>query len=193
MSPTGRVGGSTRTGTEPGSPAGAMTARDLAYAGLFGAGALLLPVIFHLLQLGHALMPMYIPLAALPFLVRGRVAVVTALLVPLLSGIVTGMPPLYPPIAPIMALEMAFMSGLIATWIRLRPGTSPLVVLFPTLIAGRLLNFALSYGAAVLLNLPPWFAAGLSFIAGWPGVILMMIVVPPLVAVIGPRSPRFAR
>ncbi|CAN5615044.1 hypothetical protein BH23GEM6_BH23GEM6_23430 [soil metagenome] len=170
-----------------------MTARDLAYAGLFGAAALLLPVIFHVLQLGHALMPMYIPLAALPFLVRGRVAITTALLVPLLSGAVTGMPPFFPPIAPIMAMEMAFMSGLIAAGIRMRPSLAPLAILFPTLIAGRLLNFALSYGAALLLDLPPWFAAGLSFIAGWPGVILMLIVVPPLVSVIGPAGMRSAR
>jgi len=170
-----------------------MSARDLAFAGLFGAAALLLPLVFHLLQLGHAFMPMYIPLVTLPFLVRGSVAVTTALLVPLLSGAVTGMPPFVPPIAPIMAVELAFISALIAGGSWMRPSLSPLVILFPALIAGRLLNFALSYGAALLLDLPPWFAASLSFLAGWPGVILMLIVVPPLVGVIGRRGARAVR
>jgi hypothetical protein len=161
-----------------------MSARDLAFAGMFGAAALLLPVIFHLLQLGHALMPMYIPLVALAFLVGSPVAMTTAFLIPLLSAAVTGMPPLYPPIAPVMAIELAFMCGLIATAIRVRPNLRPLVVLLPVLIAGRFLNFALSYAAAVVLELPPQFVGTLSFVAGWPGVLLMMFVIPPLVRAI---------
>jgi hypothetical protein len=167
-----------------------MSARDLAFAGMFGAASLLLPVIFHLLQLGHALMPMYIPLVALAFLVKAPVAVTTAMLIPLLSAAVTGMPPLYPPIAPIMALELAFMCGLIATAIRKRPGLPALVVLAPALIAGRFLNFALSYAAALLLELPSQFVGTLSFVAGWPGVLLMILVIPPLVRAIGAAGVR---
>jgi hypothetical protein len=167
-----------------------MSARDLAFAGMFGAASLLLPVIFHVLQLGHALMPMYIPLVALAFLVKGPVAVTTALLIPLLSAAVTGMPPLYPPIAPVMAVELAFMCSLIATAFAWRPGLHPVTVLLPVLIAGRFLNFALSYGAAVVLDLPPQFVGALSFVAGWPGVLLMMVVVPPLVRAIGVKAAR---
>jgi hypothetical protein len=167
-----------------------MSARDLAFAGMFGAASLLLPVIFHLLQLGHALMPMYIPLVALAFLVKGPVAVTTAFLIPLLSAAVTGMPPLYPPIAPIMSIELAFMCGLIATAIRVRPSLRPLVVLLPVLVAGRFLNFVLSYAAALVLELPPQFVGTLSFVAGWPGVLLMMFVIPPLVRAIGATGVR---
>jgi len=67
--------------------------RDLARCGLFGAAALLLPVLFHLLHLGHVFMPMYLPLVALAFFASPTPAAVTALLTPLLSGAVTGMPP----------------------------------------------------------------------------------------------------
>lgn len=165
-----------------------MSARELSFAGLFGAAALLLPVIFHLLALGHALMPMYIPLVALAFLVSAGVATTTAVLVPLLSAAVTGMPPLYPPIAVIMALELGFMCWLIAIASSRFPAWRPLIVLLPVLIAGRVLNYLLSYVAAVWMELPPYFLAGLSFIAGWPGVLLMLVVVPPLIHLLGRRG-----
>jgi hypothetical protein len=163
-----------------------MSARELALAGLFGAAALLLPTIFHLLQLGHAFMPMYIPLVALGFLVRGRVAAATAFLVPLLSAAVTGMPPIYPPIALIMAVEMAAMAWTVARFSRARPATAPILILLPVLIAGRIINSLLSFVAAKAMSLPAHFVAGLSFLAGWPGVLLMLVVIPPLVRLIGP-------
>jgi hypothetical protein len=178
----GRAVGSADDRRRPG-----MTARDLAFAGLFGAAALLLPTLFHLLQLGHAFMPMYIPLVALGFLTNARVAGTTALLVPLLSAAVTGMPPLYPPIAFVMALEMAVMAAAIAGLSRARPRLHPILVLLPVLVLGRILNFMLSYLAALALDLPPGFVAGLSFLAGWPGVLLMLVVIPPLIRVIAPH------
>jgi hypothetical protein len=161
-----------------------LSARDLAFGGLFGAAALLLPVVFHALQLGRAFMPMYLPLVALGFLVGPRVAVTTAVAVPLLSAAVTGMPPLYPPIAPVMALELGFMAGCIALVCRGRPGINPWLVLVPVLAAGRVLNVGLMYAAAWLLDLPAQLVAGLSLLAGWPGIVLMLVVVPPLVRVV---------
>ena len=91
-----------------------LSARDLAYCGLFGAAALLFPTVFHLVRLGHVFMPMYLPIIALAFFVPPLPAAVTALIVPILSGAVTGMPPFYPPTAVFMSLELAVMSALIA-------------------------------------------------------------------------------
>ena len=85
-----------------------MKPRERAYCGLFGAAALLLPVLFHVLHVGHVFMPMYLPLVALAFFVRPGAAAVTALLVPLLSGAVTGMPPFMPPVAPVMRTVFPF-------------------------------------------------------------------------------------
>ncbi|HSQ74575.1 MAG TPA: hypothetical protein VLT13_03415, partial [Bacteroidota bacterium] len=74
--------------------------RELAYGGLFGAAALVIPFFFHLLHLGHLFMPMYIPLIALAFFVRPVVASLAGFIVPVLSGLTTGMPPFFPPVAP---------------------------------------------------------------------------------------------
>lgn len=156
------------------------TSRDLAHCGLFGAAALLLPVIFHVLHLGHVFMPMYLPLVALGYFARPGPAAVTAAAVPLLSAGLTGMPPIYPPIALLMAVELGIMVALIAAVVQLRPSVTPWVVLVPVLALGRGVYVAMAYGMARLMDLPATFVAGVSLVSGWPGLILMIVVIPPL-------------
>ena len=168
-----------------------LSPRELAYSGLFGAAALLLPVLFHLVHLGHVFMPMYLPLCALPFFVRPVPAAVTAALVPLLSGAATGMPPFYPPVALFMSLELGVMAALIALAVGRWPRANEWLVLIPVLLFGRVLYVALVYGFAQVIALPAGFMAALSFLSGWPGIILMAVVVPP-VARAGRRTTRLA-
>ena len=157
-----------------------LSARDLAYCGLFGAAALLFPVVFHLVRLGHVFMPMYLPLVTLAFFVPPLPAAVTALVVPVLSGAVTGMPPFYPPVAVFMSLELAVMSALIAGVVGRRPKANEWLVLVPVLIFGRALYVVLVYAFSLAIKLPAGFVAGLSLLGGWPGIVLMVVVVPPV-------------
>lgn len=159
-----------------------MKNREIAYCGLFGAAALLLPVLFHLVHLGQIFMPMYLPLVALAFFVRPGMSALTAMIVPLLSGAVTGMPPFYPPVAPIMSAELALMAGIIGTVRLMIPRVWTLSVLIPALVIGRLVNTGLMYLAADLMGLPATFVAGVSFLSGWPGIILMIVVIPAIVS-----------
>ncbi len=159
-------------------------ARALAFSAIFGAAALLLPTLFHLVTLGPAFLPMYLPLVTLAFLVPPRSALGTALLVPLLSALLTGMPPLFPPIALLMSLELGTMAGLMA-WARRRaPALPTLAILVPGLLLGRALHlglaWGLAWGLARWLDLPASFLAGLSVLAGWPGLVLMAVVIPSL-------------
>jgi hypothetical protein len=158
---------------------------ELAYGGIFGASALLLPVMFHLIHMGQIFMPMYLPLVALAFFVRPLPAALTAFIVPLLSGAATGMPPFYPPVAVIMAVELAVMAAIIAFARQYRPGWNEWVALVPALVLGRILNIGLIYLFAGFADLPAGFLAGASFISGWPGIILMVAVVPPFVRLAG--------
>jgi hypothetical protein len=157
-----------------------LSSRELAYCGLFGAVALLLPVLFHLVHLGRIFMPMYLPLVALAFFVRPLPAAVTALLVPPLSGAVTGMPPFYPPVAVFMAIELAIMAALIAGALHRWPHANEWLVLIPVLGLGRVLYVGLVYLFSLFIALPASFMAGLSFLSGWPGIILMAVAVPPV-------------
>lgn len=157
-----------------------LSAREMAFCGLFGAAALLLPVIFHLLHLGRVFMPLYLPLMVLAHFVRPLPAAATAFVTPLLSGAVTGMPPFFPPVALFMALELAAMTSVVAAIHTRKPGVNEWAVLVPTLLFGRVLYVGLVYLFSLFIDLPASFMAGLSFVGGWPGVILMVAVVPPI-------------
>lgn len=157
-----------------------LTSRELACCGLFGAAALLLPVLFHVVQLGRVFMPMYLPLVALAFFVRPLPAATTALIVPMLSAVTTGMPPLYPPVAPAMALELAAMAALIALARGRWPRANEWLLLTPVLLLGRVLYVAIAWSFAQAVELPAAFVAGLSLLGGWPGIVLMIVGVPPI-------------
>lgn len=162
-----------------------MRARELAYGGIFGAAALLLPVLFHVVHLGHVFMPMYLPLVALAFFAEIRVSCLTALIVPVLSGAVTGMPPFYPPVAPVMSVELAFMAVLIVGLRKTCARLPVWLVLAVALTAGRGVSTGLLFGIAKVISLPAGYVAGLSLLSGWPGIVLMMVVIPPLVRLAG--------
>ncbi len=127
---------------------------DIAYCAVFGAAAMLLPVIFHVFHLGSVFMPMYLPLVTLAFFVGPIPATLTAFLLPLLSGAMTGMPPFYPPIAFIMSIELATMCGIIALVRMALPKINELIILIPVLFLGRCIGIGLIYLMAVFMKLP---------------------------------------
>ena len=157
--------------------------RELTYAGLFGAAALLLPVLFHLVHLGRLFLPMYLPLLVLAFLVRPAPAAVTAALTPLLSAAATGMPPWVPPVAPIMAIELAVMVGLLSLVATRWPRANEWLLLAAALILGRAISLGLGYGYSLLMGLPAKTLVQISFFAAWPGMVLNLVTVPPIVRI----------
>ncbi|UCH97132.1 MAG: ECF transporter S component, partial [Candidatus Aminicenantes bacterium] len=66
---------------------------DLLLGGLFMALALVFPMVFHAVGLGSAFLPMFYPIAAAGFLVALPVALVVGTMSPLVSALITGMPP----------------------------------------------------------------------------------------------------
>ena len=152
--------------------------RALAHCAVFGAAALLLPLVFHLLRLGSLFMPMYIPLVALAFFAPPLPAALTAFLVPLLSAAASGMPPWYPPVALWMAVELAAMVFLVSWSRRIWPRGNEWAILAPVLLLGRLLFSLQVYGWARVAGLPAGFLASFSFLGGWPGLVLILAVVP---------------
>ncbi|MGB9599915.1 MAG: hypothetical protein ACP5QK_08415 [Myxococcota bacterium] len=154
---------------------------ELAYCGLFGALALLMPVIFHVIRLGHIFMPMYLPLIALAFYVKPLSAALTSLIVPLLSSLATGMPPIYPPIAIFMSIELSIMTALISILYHRFPKSNEWIFLVPILLLGRAMYVGLVYLFSIFMKLPAKFLAGVSFLSGWPGLILILLIVPAVV------------
>ena len=85
---------------------------DWLLGGLFLALAIALPLAFHLVGMGSTFLPMFYPVVLAGFLLRLQVSVLVGILAPLLSAALTGMPPLYPPVAFIMVLELLVMTAL---------------------------------------------------------------------------------
>jgi hypothetical protein len=150
---------------------------DYVLAGLFLAAALALPVFFHALGLGSAFMPMFYPLALAGFLVAPPLAMIVGISAPLVSALLTGMPPFYPPIAFIMMAEGLLFTGLpqgLHKLFRLPVWLTLLVIL----LLDRLLLYFLMLGMSSLMSLPGWFLGWASVLHGLPGLAVMMAVLP---------------
>ncbi|MDH7598215.1 MAG: hypothetical protein QHH07_01090 [Sedimentisphaerales bacterium] len=162
---------------------------ELALCGVMGAMGLLLPVVMHALRIWPVFMPMHLPIMTLAFLVRPLPAATTAAIVPLASGILTGMPPFYPPLAIWMSCELACMAGLASLVYKVLPWAHRAIygrslILAFAMIVGRLLYMGMVYAFSLVMQLPAGLLTGLSFITGWPGMILMLIAIPPAVVLV---------
>ena len=151
---------------------------DWLLGGLFLALAIALPLAFHLVGLGSAFLPMFYPVVLAGFLLRPQVSVLVGLLAPLLSAALTGMPPLYPPVAFIMVLELLVMTAL--PWMffqRLR--LNIYLSLFLTVLAERLVLLLATWIVADWLKLPGMVLGPVTMVKGLPGLIIIFLVIPP--------------
>ena len=166
-------------------------ARELSLAGLLGALGLLLPIGFHALGWGgKILLPMHLPIVVAGFLVGPGTAASLGLVVPLLSAALTGMPPLAPPLAVLMAFELAAKAGAISLLYR-----SLRAPLWLALLVGIVVDWAVLAAAVWLAAgffavkagpLPyVWAAIALSI----PGTALQLLAAPAAVLAIQRRLP----
>jgi len=155
-------------------------ARDLARGGLLGALAIALPVVFHALGpgVGPIFLPMYLPLLALGLLSSWQVALTVACLAPLLSAVLTGMPPLSPPVAPLMVCELAALATTASRGRQYGLRVWPATVL--AVVAARVAGIValLTIGSALGYHRTVFEYSLLSLVIAWPGLMLQLIVVP---------------
>jgi hypothetical protein len=153
---------------------------DLLLGGLFMALALVFPVIFHALGLGSAFLPMFYPIIAAGFLVALPVAIVVGVMSPLVSALITGMPPFFPPIGLIMMFEGVVLTALPALLYQ-RFKTNARVTAIITMAADRLLLLVLVFFFSFTLELPEGVLSAAVLINGIPGTVLILVLIPPLV------------
>jgi len=162
---------------------------DLVLAGLFGASALVLPMFFHAFGLGKAFLPMYVPLLVLALVARTPVAVGTAVLVPAVSTLATGMPPVYPPVLPKMCVELGLMA-LAASLARThwRWGLFPAALL--AVGVERAAYVVMTLFLTGLFHLPGREITLAMVVVSWPGILLQLAVAPPAARWLEPRVAR---
>jgi len=167
-------------------------ARELALAGLMGALGLLLPIAFHALGWGgKVFLPMHLPIVVAGFLVSPATAISLGIVVPLLSGALTGMPPLAPPIAVLMAGELAVKAG--TTSLLYRSLRAPMWLALPVAIVADWAVLALAVSLAAdffAIKASPFQYVWAAILIGLPGTILQLVAVPATVLAVERRMPQ---
>ncbi|NLY56138.1 MAG: ECF transporter S component [Firmicutes bacterium] len=162
-----------------------MDTKKLTYGGIFIALGVLLPIAFHWVGLGRTFLPMHIPILLAGFIAGPLTAAVVGVITPLLSSVLTGMPPLAPT-GLMMAVELPIYGWLAgAAYQRYSLGKIPSLVI--AILAGRLVYGFLMWLALPLFGLEaihPLYPIGAGLIGSLPGIILQLILVPATVGLL---------
>ena len=158
-----------------------MKTKKMILASFFIAVGLILPMIFHTVNLsGTIFSPMHVPVMLGGFLLGPAYGAAIGIITPVLSSILTGMPPLMP-VMPMMALELlgyGFMSGLLFSKTK-----KIYVSLIVSIIFGRLCSmlaaFILSLTVAPQISPIPYVLSGV--INGLPAIVIQLVLIPILV------------
>lgn len=149
---------------------------------LFAVGMVLPFFIGQIPAIGKMLLPMHIPVLLCGFIVGWQYGALIGFLLPIVRGLVFGMPPLYPN-AIAMAFEMAaygFVSGYLYSQARWQCTKMLYISLVTAMLAGRIVW---AFAEVILLgiggNIFTWkmFAAG-AFLNAIPGIIVQLTLIP---------------
>lgn len=156
--------------------------REIVLGGLLLASGIILPMAFHMFGMtGPIALPMHIPVLIGGFLLSPYIALFLGITTPVISGLLTGMPVLFP-MAIIMSFELGTY-GLIASLLTKKLKLKTIPTLIISMITGRI---AAGITVAVLVQLfsvkmnPFMFVKG-AIITGLPGIIIQLIFIPSLI------------
>ncbi len=139
---------------------------------------ILIPMVFHGAGLGSIFLPMFWPIAVSAFFLLLPWTVAVAISTPILSTMLTGMPP--PPILYKMILELSALSCFIYLFFRkTRLGT--FFILMAGMICAEFFAILGSFLIAPILGLPPRLYALSSITRALPGIIIMMVFIPLII------------
>ena len=159
-----------------------ITTKELVLSGLLLASGIILPMIFHMFGMtGPVVLPMHIPVLLGGFLLPPTMAFMLGIITPVISGLLTGMPVMFP-MAVIMAAEVG-VYGITASLSTSKLKLSLIPSLIISMIAGRI---AAGLTVAVLVRFfgikmnPVTYVTG-AIVTGIPGIIIQLIFIPTLV------------
>ena len=158
-----------------------MKTKKLILSGFFIACGIVLPMVFHMFSMGGSIfLPMQIPVLIAGYFLGPIYGASVGIITPVLSGLLTGMPPLVP-VMPIMAFELCgygLISGLV-----FRKTNKVYLSLIVAMVVGRL--FAIVGAYAVSLTLAPKINPIMYVVGGLttaiPGMLIQLIFIPILI------------
>ena len=158
--------------------------KRLILAGLCVALGIVLPVAFHsVANAGSIFLPMHIPVLLCGLICGWPYGLACGVLTPLLSSLITGMPPMA--FLPSMLCELAvygFVSGLLMRYVKTGKLLADLYIsLVGAMLLGRLvlglLNAVLFHAGEYSVAL--WTTS--AFVTALPGIVIQLAVIPVLV------------
>lgn len=153
---------------------------QLVVAGLLTAVGVILPQIFHMFGIaGNIFLPMHIPVLLCGMICGYRLGGVCGIIVPILSSLITGMPPIYP-MGVWMAIELATYAIVAGLLIK---KTNVFVSLIGAMLSGRLV-FALVKSITLGIGGTPFVLGAYladTFVTALPGIVIQIIAIPAIV------------
>ena len=159
-----------------------MRTNKLILTSLFIACGLLLPLAFHSFGMGgRTFLPMHLPVFMGGLLLGWLPGLIIGALTPVLSSLLTGMPPLIPSL-PMMFVELALF-GLVSGYLYHDKRKNIYFALITAMIVGRLgTAFVLMLFSDILgIKLHPLTYVAATFMTGLAGVIFQIVFIPILV------------
>lgn len=165
-----------------------ISTKELVYGGLLIAIGVILPQVFHVFgqAAGQTMLPMHIPVMLAGLLLGPIFGGLIGFIVPILSSLITGMPPV--PMVYFMIFELAaygIASGIFNKKVKINSKLNIYIVLILTMLCGRMV-YGLTLVAAVNIlgfNVP--FGNFASFfggiVTGLPGVAIQLVFIPPII------------
>ena len=151
--------------------------RNLVWVGVFGGLGLVLPILFHMIGLGSAFLPMFVPFAVASCILPFGSICFLACVVPFLSFLFTGMPPLVPPVVFLMIVEGMALGSTLWFTVQIRKWTVWLSTLIglAVFISARILFISIT---APIFGFSGMVVSLVSMLHGLPGFLLILITVP---------------
>jgi len=164
--------------------------RKLVWASFLLILGIILPRLVNLtgsITLGNLISPMHIPVFLTALILGPFYGTLVGFITPLFSTLLFAMPPMMPPIAVLMAFELAAF-GLIAGYLYSDRSKNIYLSLIAAMILGRLVYGLALIAIGPIFNFNPPFIPFLqgAFITGIPGMVIQLVLVPMIIDKIKP-------
>ena len=155
--------------------------------GLYIAIGIILPQVFHPLNLGQVISPMHFSVILCGLMLGYKYGVVCGIVTPILGGILFNMPPFYP-VGISMAIELSVYGLVTGLFYNNKQLVNEKVIslylcLILAIILGRF-SSALVNSILVLMGESNQYLGSyleILFVIGLPGIVLQLLIIPPIV------------
>ncbi len=162
-----------------------MKTKDLTFSAMLIALGVVLPIVTHTIAAGPVLLPMHIPVIIAGFVLKPKNALLVGVLTPILSSVLTKMPPIYP-ILPMMVVELGTY-GLVTSIIVNKYDINIWLTLIISMVAGRVAAMIVVFVLVTIFDAQmgnAFLFAINSIKTGTIGIIIQLIIIPPIIVLV---------